>query len=224
MFEFLKDRIRRDEQAYFLFPLVEETEKMDLKAAVEEFEKLSKTEFEGIATGLVHGRMKKDEKDAVMRRFKEGEIKILFATSVVEVGIDNPNATCIIIEHAERFGLSQLHQFRGRVGRGEKQSYCFLLGIPKTEESKKRIQVMTETQDGFKVSEEDLRLRGPGDFLGIRQSGLPQFLLADLIGDQDILEIAREDSQTYFNKKNASILRGKIIFSRNVEATKFINN
>ncbi|MBN1493895.1 MAG: ATP-dependent DNA helicase RecG [Candidatus Omnitrophica bacterium] len=214
MFDFLKKRIVQGEQIYFLFPLVEETEKLDLKAATKEYDRLRQTVFKGMSVGLIHGRLKRDEKEDIMRRFKHGEIKILVATTVIEVGIDNPNATCMVIEHAERFGLSQLHQLRGRVGRGAQESYCFLVGDPKTDDGRQRLTVMTKTTDGFVIAEEDLKLRGPGDFLGTRQSGVPLFFLANIMTDQKILEAARRDAFYLLEHFPDSDLRSKMLFNR----------
>ena len=214
LYTFLKKKVAAGEQVYILFPLVEETEKSDLKAAVAEYERLCDTVFPAGRVGLVHGRLKKEEKDAAMNRFISGETAVLVTTTVVEVGIDNPNATCMVIEHAERFGLSQLHQLRGRVGRGTAESFCFLLGKPKTEEGKKRLEIMTRTHDGFLIAEEDLRLRGPGDFLGTRQSGLPQFLLANIVDDQEILVAARDDAFLCIKDGTAAQLCDTIFFTR----------
>lgn len=224
MFVFLKKKIAAGEQVYFLFPLVEETEKMDLKAATEEYELLRKHEFAGMSVGLIHGRLKAVEKDTIMRQFKEGEIQVLVSTTVIEVGIDNPNATCMVIEHAERFGLSQLHQLRGRVGRGSKESFCFLLGTPKTEDGKKRLSIMTKTTDGFVIAEEDLKIRGVGDFLGTRQSGMPVFLIADIVAHDKILDAARHDAFT-LSKQGDFSLRENIFFTRaeHIHA-EYINN
>lgn len=189
---FMKDQLLAGRQAYVVYPLVEESEKIDLKNAVEEFEKI-KTEFPEFTVGLLHGKMKPQEKDAVMREFRDGKIQILVATTVIEVGVDVPNANFMLIEHAERFGLSQLHQLRGRVGRGAYKSYCVLmLGHAVSEESMQRSSIMESTNDGFKISEADLELRGPGEFLGRRQSGLPGFKMANLVRDIDILQQARE--------------------------------
>ncbi len=193
VFEFIIKKLNEGEQAYIVFPSIEETEKSDLLAAKKEYETLKKGMFKGFEVGLVHGKMDSREKESVMKRFHAGEIKLLVATSVIEVGIDNPQASIMVIENAERFGLSQLHQLRGRVGRGNKPSCCFLFGNPKTDEGKRRLRVLTKTNDGFKIAEEDLLLRGPGDFLGTRQSGMPQFALANLALDYDILRKAREE-------------------------------
>ncbi|MBI4971341.1 MAG: ATP-dependent DNA helicase RecG [Candidatus Omnitrophica bacterium] len=194
VFEFIIKKLKAGDQAYIVFPTIEETEKVDVQAATKEYEKLKKGAFKDFTVGLVHGRMDSKEKDYVMRRFHAGEIHLLIATSVIEVGIDNPQASIMVIENAERFGLSQLHQLRGRVGRGSKASYCFLFGNPKTDDGKRRLRVLTKTGDGFKIAEEDLLIRGPGDFLGTRQHGVPQFALANLVTDYEILKTAREEA------------------------------
>jgi ATP-dependent DNA helicase RecG len=190
----VKKRLDQGDQAYIVYPLVEESLKTDLKAATDEFVFLSRNVFQGYTLGLVHGKMDKKQKNKIMNDFKNKVIHVLVATTVIEVGIDNSNASMIIIQHAERFGLSQLHQMRGRVGRGKKESFCFLIGNPSTEIGKKRLRLMTKTNDGFKISEQDLFLRGPGEFLGTRQSGLPQFKLADIVKDSDLLEKAKIDA------------------------------
>lgn len=190
--KFMRDQVAQGRQAYIVYPLVEESEKMDLKNAFEEFEKLQK-DFPEIRFGLLHGRLKGEEKDEVMARFRSGEIQVLVSTTVIEVGVDVPNANLMIVEHAERFGLSQLHQLRGRVGRGALKSYCVLiLGHAVSSEAYERTRFLETTTDGFKVSEFDLELRGPGEFLGTRQSGLPGFQLAHLVRDLPILQEARE--------------------------------
>ncbi|MEK6553704.1 MAG: ATP-dependent DNA helicase RecG [Bdellovibrionota bacterium] len=192
VFGFMREQISKGRQAYVIYPLVEESEKIDLKNAVEEFEVLQ-AKFPEFKLGLLHGRMKGEEKEAVMADFRDGKTQILISTTVVEVGVDVPNATIMVIEHAERFGLSQLHQLRGRVGRGEHKSYCVLmLGYAMSEEALKRAEVIVSTTDGFKISEADLELRGPGEFLGRRQSGLPGFKMANLVRDIKILKEARD--------------------------------
>lgn len=195
IYEFISERITAGEQAYIVYPLVEESEKLDLKAASEGYEFLSKGPFSKFRLGLLHGRMKASEKEDIMHLFNKGEIDILVSTTVIEVGVDVANVTVMLIEHAERFGLSQLHQLRGRVGRSAKKSYCFL----KTpynigDVAQQRMKIMTQSNDGFLIAEEDLRLRGWGDFFGTRQSGMPEFKLANPILDREILEQAREDA------------------------------
>ncbi|MBD3374412.1 ATP-dependent DNA helicase RecG [candidate division KSB1 bacterium] len=195
IYAFLREQIRAGEQAFIVFPLVEESEKSDLKAATDSYEKMSVDYFKGIPMGLLHGRMKPEEKEAVMAAFKAGELRVLVSTTVIEVGVDVPNATIMIIEHAERFGLTQLHQLRGRVGRGDKQSYCILIGYGElTDEARKRLDTMVETTDGFKIAEVDLKLRGPGEFFGTRQSGLPDLKIADLVRDADLMNTARRSA------------------------------
>ena len=195
IYEFIRERLKAGQQAYIVYPLVEESEKLDLKAAAEGCEFLSKNPFKDFRVGLMHGRMKADEKEETMKLFVKNKIHILVSTTVIEVGVDVANATIMLIEHAERFGLSQLHQLRGRIGRGEKKSYC-ILKTPYNigDISQQRIKIMTETQDGFIIAEKDLKLRGWGDFFGVKQSGMPDFRLANPIFDRDILEQAREDA------------------------------
>lgn len=190
--EFIRDQIKSGRQAYIVYPLIEESETLDLKNALEEYEKIKK-EFSDFRVGLLHGKMKTKEKDETMAQFRSGEIQVLVATTVIEVGVDVPNANIMLIEHAERFGLSQLHQLRGRVGRGAYKSYCILmLGYALSEDSAKRAEIMESTTDGFKIAEADLELRGPGEFLGTKQSGLPGFKIANLVRDVQILQEARQ--------------------------------
>ncbi|MCB0362056.1 MAG: ATP-dependent DNA helicase RecG, partial [Bdellovibrionales bacterium] len=192
VWNFVEKQVLAGRQAYIVYPLVEESEKLDLQNAQSGFENLKKR-FPQLNVGLLHGKMKAEFKEQVMSRFRDGEIQVLVATSVVEVGVDVPNANIIIVEHAERFGLSQLHQLRGRVGRGLHKSYCVLvLGRAVSRESRQRIGVLEQTTDGFRVAEEDLRIRGSGEIFGTRQSGLSGFRLAQLGRDQIILEQARE--------------------------------
>ena len=195
IYDFIGERVRAGEQVYIVYPLVEESEKLDLKAATEGFELLSKSSLARFRLSLLHGRMKGPEKEQIMSAFGRGEIDILVSTTVIEVGVDVANATVMLIEHAERFGLSQLHQLRGRVGRSEKKSYC-ILKTPYNigETAQQRMKIMTETNDGFIIAEKDLKLRGWGDFFGTKQSGMPEFKLANPIEDREILEQAREDA------------------------------
>lgn len=186
--------LRQGRQAYVICPLIEESEKIDAQNAEEVFSQLS-TVFRGkYKVDLMHGRLHSEEKDRVMREFTEGKVDVLVSTTVVEVGVNVPNASFMVIYDADRFGLSQLHQLRGRVGRGQFQSYCVLLADPKTDEGTERMMSMTEINDGFRLAEKDLELRGPGDFFGKKQSGLPDFKMADLVHDYRTLEVARQDA------------------------------
>lgn len=192
---FVRQEVENGGQVYVIYPLVEESEALDLKDATAGFEKIKKR-FPEFKVGLLHGRMKSEEKDEVMKLFIRNEIQILVSTTVIEVGVDVPNASVMIIEHAERFGLSQLHQLRGRIGRGERQSYCILMPDVKISKSGQfRLKKMEETNDGFKIAEADLQLRGPGDFLGTKQSGLPDFKVADIVEDQFVLAQAKEKAR-----------------------------
>jgi len=193
----IRDEVNQGRQAYIVCPLVDESEKSELKAATQLAEELQSGAFPEFRIGLLHGRLKPEEKEAVMASFKAGEIHVLVATTVIEVGIDVPNATVMMIEHAERFGLSQLHQLRGRVGRGSHASHCLLLASDRlSEDGVKRLRVMEATTDGFKIAEADLEIRGPGDFLGTRQAGLPEFRVASILRDGRILEEARREAFT----------------------------
>lgn len=192
--DFVRKRVDEGEQAYVISPLIEESDKLDIQNAVELYHQLEAYYSGDVQIGLMHGRLATNEKEEVMRQFAENKIQVLVSTTVVEVGVNVPNATIMIIYDAERFGLSQLHQLRGRVGRGEKQSYCILIAEPKGEIGKERMRIMTETTDGFELSEQDLQLRGPGDFFGKKQSGMPEFKVADMVHDYRALETAREDA------------------------------
>lgn len=194
IYRFIEKTVAEGGQVYVIYPLIEESEALDLKDATMGFEKL-KRRFPEIPTGLLHGQMKTEEKESVMKAFAEGRLKMLVATTVVEVGVDVTEASVMIIEHAERFGLSQLHQLRGRIGRGTRQSYCILMPDRKLSESGRfRLKKMVETTDGFEIAEADLKLRGPGDFLGTKQSGLPEFRYADIVEDRLLLEQAKTDA------------------------------
>ena len=198
MYDFIRSKVLKGSQAYIVYPLVETSDVLDLKDVTSMYEALSKGPFKDLKTGLVHGRMKAKEKDEVMKAFEKNEISILFATTVIEVGINVPNATIMVIEHAERFGLAQLHQLRGRVGRGSTQSYCFFVSDQFSEINKKRLQIMCSTNDGFKIADQDLEIRGPGEVFGLKQHGLPEFKIGDLIKHKDILEAAQEAAKAYF--------------------------
>lgn len=186
-------------QAYIICPLIEESEKLDVQNVVDVYTMMSAALGKDYTVGLMHGRLHSDEKEGVMREFSDGKVQVLVSTTVVEVGVNVPNATFMIIFDAERFGLAQLHQLRGRVGRGEHQSYCILLADPKSEEGKERMMSMTETNDGFVLAEKDLELRGPGDFFGRKQSGLPEFKVADLVHDYRALNTAKVDAEKMLN-------------------------
>lgn len=195
IYEFTKEKIDLGRQAYIVYPLIEESEKLDLEAAKEGYEKLRKSIFRGYKVSLLHGRMKGREKEDIMRAFRDGEIQILVSTTVIEVGVDVPNATVMVIEHAERFGLAQLHQLRGRIGRGKEKSYCILVTPQRLgEEAKRRLSVIENENDGFKIAEEDLKIRGPGEFFGTRQSGIPELSSPDLIMDTRLLVRARDEA------------------------------
>jgi ATP-dependent DNA helicase RecG len=186
--------VEEGRQAYVICPLIDESDKLQVRAAEEMAEHLQKDVFPDLRVGLLHGRMKPAEKEAVMDAFRAGEMDILVSTTVIEVGVDVPNAAVIVIEDADRFGLAQLHQLRGRVGRSEHQSYCVLIANPKSEEGQRRMDIMTRTNNGFLIAEEDLRIRGPGEIYGTRQSGMPSFRVADLVKDMRLLEVARREA------------------------------
>ena len=202
VWELIKEQISQGRQAYIVYPLIDESEALSAKAATEEAKKLQETVFKEYKIGLLHGKLKPDEKDTVMKDFKEGKYDILVSTTVVEVGVDVPNATVMVIENAERFGLSQLHQLRGRVGRSDLQSYCILITSSGKPETMERLNIMTQTNDGFVIAEKDLQLRGPGEFLGTRQSGLPDLIISDIVRDAKILEMARNEAIDFVKKYN----------------------
>jgi len=195
IYEFMRQQLDSGRQAYVIYPLVEESAKVDLKAATEMADHLAQEVFPAYRVGLLHGKMKEDAKDRAMGAFARGDLDVLVATTVVEVGVDVPNATVMLVEHAERFGLSQLHQLRGRVGRGPHQSFCMLLyQAPLPDQSRARLAALTDTTDGFEIAERDLQLRGPGDFFGTRQSGLPTLRVGDLLRDHQLMEDARREA------------------------------
>lgn len=215
VWDLIRKEVQEGRQAYIVYPLIDESETLSAKAATIEAEKLQAEVFPEFKIGLLHGKLKNDEKDEVMKDFKEGKYNILVSTTVVEVGVDVPNATVMVIENAERFGLSQLHQLRGRVGRNSLQSYCVLITSSRSQETRERLSIMTETNDGFVIAEKDLQLRGPGEFLGTRQSGLPDLIISDIVRDAKILELARNeaidfvhnfDIEDYPNLKNVTSL------------------
>jgi ATP-dependent DNA helicase RecG len=198
VYEEIRRQTAAGRQAYIVYPLVEESEKLDLQAATEAAEFLSTRVFPEFRVGLMHARLKSAEKDALMMRFVRGEVQILVSTTVIEVGIDVPNATIMVIEHAERFGLSQLHQLRGRIGRGRHPGLCVLVADRVgSDDAWKRLDIMRRTQDGFVIAERDLELRGPGEFVGTRQSGLPEFQVGNLVRDRDLLEAARREAEAF---------------------------
>ena len=190
--------LKEGHQAFVVYPLVEESEKVDLRAATEMAKHLQKEVFPDVTVVLMHGRLKVEEKGQLMRRFRAGEIQVLVSTTVIEVGIDIPDATLMVIEHAERFGLSQLHQLRGRIGRGQHPGLCILMTEDvRSQEADERINIMCQTQDGFEIAEKDLEIRGPGEFLGTRQSGMPEFLFANIVRDRKFLELARQEAKRH---------------------------
>lgn len=201
VYDFVREEIREGRQCYVVCPIIEESEKLDLKAAQEVYSRLKEHVFRDLNVGLLHGKMRSEEKERSMQQFREGKTDILVSTTVIEVGVDVPNATVMIVEHAERFGLAQLHQLRGRIGRGAERSVCVLMaGGSLSPEARERLNAMVRTNDGFKIAEMDLRLRGPGEFFGTRQHGLPEMKVADLVGDSRILDGARDEAFSIVNE------------------------
>ncbi len=197
VYSFLKQQVDLGRQAYIVYPVIEESETQAMKAAEKMYQHLSEIVYPGVPIGLLHGKLTPDTKETVMDRFKRGELSVLVSTTVIEVGVDVPNATVMVIEQAERFGLSQLHQLRGRVGRGAEQSYCVLVTGKLNDAGKERIRTMVESNDGFYIAEMDMKLRGPGEFFGTKQSGLPALRVANIIRDSDVLEIARCEAKQF---------------------------
>ncbi len=211
VWDFVRKQVTAGHQAYVVYPVIEENEERELKAALKMYKELSNRVFADLKVGLLHGRLDNDLKEQVMRRFQSGELNILVATTVVEVGVDVANATVMVIEHAERFGLSQLHQLRGRIGRGEAKSFCILMtGGKVSEDGEQRLDAMVRTNDGFQIAELDLELRGPGEFFGTRQAGLPSFLVANLIRDRQILEAAKREAAAVMAGPNAEVSQQEI--------------
>ena len=200
--KFLKAQLATGAQVYVVSPLIEQSEALDVQNATDLYQEFAEYFEPDYKVGLLHGRMDNDQKEQVMQDFKDNKIQVMVATTVIEVGVDNPNATVMLIYDADRFGLAQLHQLRGRVGRGQRQSYCLLIADPKSEEGKKRMQTMVETTDGFVVAQRDLELRGSGDVLGSKQSGIPDFKVGDPVADLKIIQIARSDAGTLINTPN----------------------
>jgi ATP-dependent DNA helicase RecG len=195
LYDRIREELRKGHQAYVVYPLVEASDRLQLRDATGMWDELSQGAFREFRLGLIHGRMSAAERDETMRRFQEGELQILVATTVIEVGIDVPNATVMVVEHAERFGLSQLHQLRGRVGRGKDRAHCYLLHYASgSADGLTRLKIMEREHDGFKIAEADLDLRGPGEFMGTRQSGLADFRLANLARDSRLLLEARKEA------------------------------
>jgi ATP-dependent DNA helicase RecG len=205
VWKFLKDEIAKGRQVYIVYPLIQESEKMDYKDLMDGYESISRDfPLPEYAISIVHGKMKPAEKEAEMQRFAQGKTQIMVATTVIEVGVNVPNASVMVIESAERFGLSQLHQLRGRVGRGAEQSYCILMTSHQlSQESKTRLETMCRTNDGFEIAEVDLKLRGPGDIMGTQQSGILNLQIADLVKDKDILQLARSYALALLKKDPA---------------------
>jgi ATP-dependent DNA helicase RecG len=208
VWEFVRKVASSGQQAYVVYPVIEENEEKDtgLKAAIKMYDELRKKILPDLKVGLLHGRMTAEEKELMMRRFKQNEVQVLVSTTVIEVGVDVPNASVMVIEHAERFGLSQMHQLRGRIGRGAARSYCILMtGGKVSEEAQQRLDTMVSTTDGFEVAEKDLELRGPGEFFGTRQAGMPSLRVANLIRDRKLLELAKREARSLLEDKTPEI-------------------
>jgi ATP-dependent DNA helicase RecG len=211
VWDFVRKQVAKGHQAYVVYPVIAENEETELKAAIKMYRELSGKVFADLKVGLLHGRLDSDLKDQVMRMFQKGDLQILVATTVIEVGVDVPNATVMVIEHAERFGLAQLHQLRGRIGRGAAKSYCILMtGGKVTEEGERRLDAMVRTNDGFEIAELDLELRGPGEFFGTRQAGMPSFRVANLIRDRKLLELAKREAAAVMSGPNSEVTQVEI--------------
>ncbi|MEK6567999.1 MAG: helicase-related protein [Candidatus Omnitrophota bacterium] len=199
MYDFIRQSLQSGRQAYIVYPIIDESEKLELKSAKAMYEDLKKNVFSDFKLGLIHGKIKQKERDKVMASFREGGIDLLVSTVVIEVGIDVANASVMVIEHAERFGLSQLHQLRGRIGRGAHQSHCILISDAVSGESGQRLKVMVEESDGFKIAERDLEIRGPGEFFGARQHGIPE-LRVNPLENMELLQAARKEADALIKK------------------------
>jgi ATP-dependent DNA helicase RecG len=211
VWDFVRKQVAKGHQVYVVYPVIAENEETELKAAINMYRELSGKVFADLKVGLLHGRLDSELKDQVMRMFQKGELQVLVATTVIEVGVDVPNATVMVIEHAERFGLAQLHQLRGRIGRGAAKSYCILMtGGKVTEEGERRLDAMVRTNDGFKIAELDLELRGPGEFFGTRQAGMPSFRVANLIRDRKLLELAKREAAAVMAGPNSEVTQVEI--------------
>jgi ATP-dependent DNA helicase RecG len=211
VWDFVRKQVAKGHQVYVVYPVIAENEESELKAAIKMYRELSGKIFADLKVGLLHGRLDSELKDQVMRMFQRGELQILVATTVIEVGVDVPNATVMVIEHAERFGLAQLHQLRGRIGRGAAKSFCILMtGGKVTEDGERRLEAMTRTNDGFQIAELDLELRGPGEFFGTRQAGMPNFRVANLIRDRQLLELAKREAAAVMAGPNAEVTQVEI--------------
>jgi ATP-dependent DNA helicase RecG len=211
VWDFVRKQVTAGHQTYVVYPVIEENEERELKAAMKMYRELSQCTFPDLRVGVLHGRMEPDLKEQVMRAFQKGELQILVSTTVIEVGVDVPNANVMVIEHAERFGLAQLHQLRGRIGRGAAKSYCVLMtGGKVSEEGERRLDAMVRTNDGFQIAELDLELRGPGEFFGTRQAGLPSFRVASLIRDRELLEAAKREAAAVLDGSNSDITQEEI--------------
>jgi ATP-dependent DNA helicase RecG len=211
VWDFVRKQVAKGHQVYVVYPVIAESEETELKAAIKMYRELSGKIFADFKVGLLHGRLDADLKDQVMRMFQKGELQILVATTVIEVGVDVPNATVMVIEHAERFGLAQLHQLRGRIGRGAAKSFCILMtGGKVTEEGERRLDAMVRTNDGFQIAELDLELRGPGEFFGTRQAGMPSFRVANLIRDRQLLELAKREAAAVMAGPNSEVTQVEI--------------
>jgi ATP-dependent DNA helicase RecG len=211
VWDFVRKQVAKGHQVYVVYPVISESEENELKAAIKMYRELSGKTFADLKVGLLHGRLDADLKDQVMRMFQKGELQILVATTVIEVGVDVPNATVMVIEHAERFGLAQLHQLRGRIGRGAAKSFCILMtGGKVTEEGERRLDAMVRTNDGFEIAELDLELRGPGEFFGTRQAGMPNFRVANLIRDRQLLELAKREAAAVMAGPNSEVTQVEI--------------